>query len=91
MADFDIQRNNRTVVDITGNRVDASFSPTAGSNIAVVYIEPNSGNDAAILSKLAEIQNLSKGYAKKVWLAEALDSKVPRVDIRVIVRDDIED
>ena len=89
MADFDITREvvQRTVV--AGNRTDASFSPAAGHNVAIVYIEAGS-NGAAILAKLAEIEALSDAYGKKIWLAEALSEKNPRVDIRVIVHDDIE-
>ena len=87
--DFDIQRNNIQVEQVTGNTVYASFDPAVDSNIAVVYIEASS-NGAAIVQKLQEIQALADNFSKKVWTAKALANRNPHVTVRVVVQDDKE-
>ena len=88
MSDFNIQRETISVEKITGNRIDASFSPAVGNNAAVVYIEAGP-NGAAILQKLDEIDGLSVKFVKKVWTATALANSKPRLDISIMVRDNI--
>lgn len=90
MSDFNIQRNTVSVDRVTGNRTDATFNPPAGKNIAVAYVQPSDGNDAAVNSLLSQVEALCDGFGKKVWTTESHEGGSPRVEVRVIVRDDIE-
>ncbi len=93
MSDFNIRREDAVVSRISGNRTDVTFYPPVGRNIAVAYIQPDAGNDAAVNSLLGQIKALCSGsgeFGKKVWITEALDGKRPAVDIRVVVRDNAE-
>ena len=88
MTDFNIQKEVSQVTKISGNRVDASFSPTAGSHVAVAYIEAGV-NRVAILAKLAEIEALSDNYGQKIWPVTAQPEKTASVQVRVIVNDNV--
>jgi len=91
--DFTIVRTPKQITKITGNTFSKSFSPTAGENVAIAYINPATGNDAAVNAKLNEIAALCEGssgeFQKKIWQPTAQEDCVPRVDIHIVVRDDI--
>ena len=88
--DFNIKRETVEVTRVAGNRTDATFNPPSGVNIAVAYIQPSAGNDAQVNTLLNQIEALCDGFGKKIWMTEALEDKRPQVEVRVIVRDDVE-
>ena len=92
------QRND---FDLTRIPRDASFriadpvkhmrvTPTVGNHAVVIVLEGAPGNGAAILAKMAELEALSETYVDKQWPVTAQDGKQPQLEVRAIVRDNIE-
>jgi len=88
--DFNIQRTIVPREIITGNRVPYTANPAVGNNIAVAYFEATPENFAAVNNLIVQAQALCVDSVKKIWLAEALPDKNPQVDIRVVVRNNVE-